>query len=56
MWEKEYEAMDRTDLEQLQLERLQATLNRAYKNVRFYKRLFDEAGIIPEEIKNMDGF
>jgi len=54
MWEKEYESMDRTDLEQLQLERLQATLNRAYRSVRFYNQLFDQAGIIPEEIKTMD--
>lgn len=54
MWEKEYESMDRTDLEQLQLERLQATLNRAYRSVRFYNQLFDQAGILPEEIKTMD--
>ncbi len=54
MWEKQYESMDRNDLEQLQLERLQATLNRAYRSVRFYKALFDEAGIIPEEIKTME--
>ena len=54
MWEKQYESMDRNDLEQLQLERLQATLNRAYRSVRFYKALFDETGIIPEEIKTME--
>ncbi|MEW5803548.1 MAG: phenylacetate--CoA ligase [bacterium] len=54
MWEKEFESMDRGDLEQLQLERLQATLNRAYRSVRFYNRLFDDAGIIPEEIKTME--
>jgi len=54
MWEKQYESMDRNDLEQLQLERLQAILNRAYRSVRFYKARFDEAGIIPEEIKTME--
>lgn len=54
MWEKEYEAMGRGDLEQLQLERLQATLNRAYRSVRYYKALFDQMGIIPEEIKTME--
>jgi phenylacetate-CoA ligase len=54
MWEKEYESMDRSDLEQLQLERLQATLNRAYRSVRFYKSLFDEAGLVPEEIRTME--
>ena len=54
MWEKEYESMDRSDLEQLQLERLQAILNRAYRSVRFYNRLFDDTGIVPEEIKTME--
>lgn len=37
--------MDRADLEQMQLERLQSTLNRAYKSVSFYRRRFDELGI-----------
>jgi len=33
------------DLAQLQLEHLQSTLNRAYKNVPFYKKRFDGLGI-----------
>jgi phenylacetate-CoA ligase len=40
-----YECMDREDLEQVQLERLQSTLNRAYKNVSFYRKHFDAAQI-----------
>ncbi len=39
--------MNREDLEQVQLERLQSTLNRAYKNVPFYRKAFDSLGIDP---------
>jgi phenylacetate-CoA ligase len=46
-WDGEYEQMNREDLEQVQLERLQSTLNRAYKNVPFYKRQFDAIGLDP---------
>jgi len=50
----EYETLPREEIEQLQLERLQAVLNRVYRNVGFYRRLFDEAGISPEEITSLD--
>lgn len=46
--------MARSDLEQLQLERLQATVNRAYRNVRFYRRRFRELGVEPEDIQSLD--
>jgi phenylacetate-CoA ligase len=42
--------MSRDELEQLQLERLQATLNRAYRNVRFYKKSFDAICFNPDDI------
>ena len=32
---------NREEIEQLQLERLQSTLNRVYRNVAFYKKRFD---------------
>ncbi len=54
MWEPEYETMDRDELKQLQLERLQAIVNRVYMNVPFYRRKFDESGVNPEDIKNLD--
>jgi len=54
IWDPLYECMPREDLEQLQLERLQATLNRVYKSVTCYKKKFDEAGINPEEIRSLD--
>jgi phenylacetate-CoA ligase len=45
--------MPREALEQLQLERLQATLNRAYKNVTCYRHKFDDHGILPEDVVSL---
>jgi len=50
-----YECMPREELEQLQLERLQATLNRAYKNVTFYRKMFHKSNVIPEDMQALSG-
>jgi phenylacetate-CoA ligase len=42
------------DIEQLQLERLQSTLNRAYKNVPFYKKQFDALGVDPSVLGSVE--
>ncbi len=52
IWDRRYECMAREELEQLQLERLQSTLNRVYRNVSFYRKKFDELKILPEEIQS----
>jgi phenylacetate-CoA ligase len=54
IWDSAHECMPREELEQLQLERLQATLNRVYKNVTCYRRKFDELGIVPEDIQSLE--
>lgn len=54
IWNQRYETMPRDELQQVQLERLQAIVNRAYENVEFYKRAFYDAGISPEEIRSLD--
>jgi phenylacetate-CoA ligase len=46
--------MDREELEQLQLERLETTLSRVYRNVPFYRRRFDEVGFDPESLRSID--
>jgi len=51
---KNYELLQRDALQQLQLERLQAVLNRVYLNVSFYRNLLDEAEIAPEDIASLD--
>jgi phenylacetate-CoA ligase len=45
--------MAREEVEQLQLERLQSTLNRVYRNVAFYKKRFDRLKIGPDEIQSV---
>jgi phenylacetate-CoA ligase len=46
--------MSRDELAQLQLERLQATLNRVYKNVAFYRKKFDDLGFEPEDLVELN--
>jgi len=54
IWDQEYECMSRDELAQLQLERLQATLNRVYKNVAFYRKKFDQIGFEPEDLVELN--
>jgi len=53
IWDPLHECMHREDLEQLQLEKLQAALNRVYKSVTHYRRIFTERNIIPEDIQSL---
>ncbi len=53
IWDATSESMSRDELEQLQLERLQATLNRVHKNVVHYRKKFNELGILPEDIVSL---
>ena len=53
IWDPQHECMPREELEQLQLERLQATLNRAYKNVTCYRSKFNEQGIVLEDVTSL---
>ncbi|WP_136525350.1 phenylacetate--CoA ligase family protein [Geomonas ferrireducens] len=53
IWDPDYECMPREEIEQLQLERLQATLNRVYKNVTCYRNRFKEMGIVPEDVRSL---
>ncbi|PWB60588.1 MAG: phenylacetate--CoA ligase [Deltaproteobacteria bacterium] len=52
-WEPDKECLDREELEQLQIERLQSTLNRVYAHVPFYRKKFDGMGIAPEDIGSL---
>ena len=47
------ETMPREDIEQLQIERLQMTLNRVYRNVAFYSEAFDAHGVNIEMVKSL---
>ena len=54
IYDREAEQMGRGELAQLQLERLQATLTRVYKNVTFYKKRFDAMGFLPEDCLSLE--
>ncbi len=53
MHQPEIEAMDREELELLQLERLQSTLTRAYRQVKFYRRQFDRQELRLDDIRSL---
>jgi len=53
IWDRRNECRTREEIEQLQLERLQSTLNRVYRNVAFYRKRFDRLGITPDEIQSV---
>lgn len=53
-WEGERECISRESLRQLQLERLQATVLRVYKNVPFYRKKFEELGIDPDAFRSLE--
>jgi phenylacetate-CoA ligase len=52
-WDPLHECMSRDELEQLQLERLQSTMNRVHKNVTHYQKRFNELGVIPEDMQSL---
>lgn len=53
IWDEKNECLSREEIEQLQLERLQAAMNRVHKNVVHYKKTFDNLGIIAEDIASL---
>jgi phenylacetate-CoA ligase len=54
MFQPEYEAMPRAELEALQLERLQGTLGRVYEHVPLYRSKFDDAGFDPASLGSLE--
>jgi phenylacetate-CoA ligase len=54
MWDASIETLERGELAQLQLERLQATLFRLYRNVAFYRKRFDALGMAPEDLQSLE--
>ncbi len=54
IWNPEAETMPRKELEKLQLQRLQQTVELVYNKVPFYKRCLDERGVKPSQIKSLE--
>ena len=53
LYNRKDETLPREELEQLQIERVQLTLNRAYRNVAFYRTAFDAHHVNLEKIKEV---
>ena len=53
-WNEEMETMPRDRLEALQLERLQALVERVYEKSPFYRKAFEEKGVRPGDIQSLD--
>jgi phenylacetate-CoA ligase len=52
-WDQESETQARPALEQLQLKRLQDTVQRVGARVPFYQKKLAEQGVKPEQIKSL---
>ena len=52
IWSKE-ETLTRSEMEALQLSRLQETVKRVYEKVPYYRAKMDEKGVKPEDIKTL---
>jgi len=52
-WHKEEETMAPAERSVFQLERLQTTVNRAFRKVDFYRKKFDELGLKPDVIEEL---
>ncbi len=50
----QFESMPREELETVQLRRLQETCLRVYHLVPHYKKCFDAAGILPQDVKSLN--
>jgi phenylacetate-CoA ligase len=53
IYNRQFETMPPDDLAQLQIERLQTSLNRVYRNVAFYKHVLDTHQIEIEKIRTL---
>src|SRR5437588_5015830 len=51
---EEMETLPKDKLKKLQLERLQDIVERAYTQNQFYRKLYDEAGVKPSNIKYLE--
>lgn len=54
VWNEKYETIDRDELVQVQLERLQQTLIRVYRRVSYYHNLFNNIEFDPHEVSTLD--
>ncbi|MEM4288243.1 MAG: phenylacetate--CoA ligase [Candidatus Caldarchaeum sp.] len=53
-WEPNIETAGRKEIQELQLKRLKFILRYVYDRSPFYRRRFNEAGVVPDDVKKLD--
>ena len=53
-WDEKFETMPEEEMRKVQLEHLKKTLKWVYEKIPFYKKKFDEKGVKPEGVKNLE--
>jgi phenylacetate-CoA ligase len=53
IWNPEFETMDRTSLEALQLRRLQSVVAWVHERIPYYRAILDESGVKPSDIRSL---
>lgn len=54
IWDKNLECIDREDLEELQLKRLQYIVKKAFNKIEFYRKKYMAANVFPEDIETLE--
>ena len=54
MWEPEIETLSRDEIHALQSQRLERQVHYVYANARFFRELWDAAGVHPRDIRSVD--
>ncbi len=54
IWNRKAECMSAEEKEELQLRKLQEVVKRAYENVNYYKKRFDEVNVLPDDVNTLD--
>ena len=54
IWNKESECMEREDLEELQLKKLQNTVKIAFNKISYYNKKYTENNVFPEDINSLE--
>jgi len=54
IWNRHFECVDRSELRRIQSERLRETVERVYFNVPYYRNKFQEKGLGPDSIRDIE--
>ena len=55
-WDEYWQTMPREKLNEIHFRKIQKIIKFAYDNTTFYRRLYDQAGLRPEDVRNWDDF